>query len=460
MEFDGDFEFKEAGGGDDLPKVIDQLGRAFEEFKSKNEQELKEVKAGMRAAPADLKKVEEALDKLQSAKDAIEAKAAAQQKAMDDLEKRFGRFGIGHNGGPELDIEKEAKSFNLLAKSNAAKLNRPVPPEMDAKAYAEYKASFNVFLRRGEQGLDADQRKAMSIGSDPDGGYLVQADVTGRIVQRVYELSPMRLICSVQPISTDALEGVNDLDQAGDMVMTSEQTGPSTTSTAQISKWRIPVFEGAVEPKATQQLLEDAAVDVEAWLARKTADRIARGQGYRFINGNGTSEPRGLCTYDTVATGDGTRDWGKFEHVLSGTNGAFGSSNPADVLFDLIGAFKDAYLGNARFMTRREVITAVRKFKESTTGNYLWQPGLQAGQPQQLLNFSVTINQDMPALATGSLSLAFGDFAEGYQIVDRLGLSTIRDNLTLKPFVKFYTRCRFGGGALNFEAVKFLKFAA
>lgn len=441
---------------DNMEQVIDQLGRAHADFKQKIEAELAEVKAGVKAAPADLKKVEDALDVLQSAKDALEAKHAAEQKRLDDLEKRFNRPGRGHNGGPSM--EEELKSFNALAKSHSGIHNRPQPAEVSGDDYDRYRKGFNAFLRGGDRAIGDDERKAMMVGSDPDGGWLVQADITGRIAKRVYETSPIRQIASVQTISTDALEGVNDLDQAADMIMVNEVTAPSETGTPQIGKWRIPVWEGAVEPRATQQLLEDAAVDVEAWLAGKVADRIARGQNRRFVLGSGANEPRGFTKYPTAATSDDTRLWGTLEHVSTGVNGAFAASNPADSLLDLIGAFKDAYLQNARWVTRREVITAIRKFKASGTGEYLWQPGLQQGQPQQILGFPTTVAQDMPTLGAGSLSMAFGDFAEGYQIVDRLGITVIRDNLTSKPFVKFYTRVRFGGGVLNFEAIKFLRF--
>jgi HK97 family phage major capsid protein len=449
---------------DDMKGLITGLGTAFEEFKKRHDQELLEVKKGIKAAPADLTKLEEALDKMQTAKDALDAKnaaaAKAQQDRIDALEAKLNRPGLGHNGGPLLDAEKDLKSFNNLAMSHNGALKRAMPGPIEADQYNLYRKGFLNFLRGGDRRIEEDERKAMIVGSDPDGGYLVQADVTGRIITRIYETSPMRQIVSVQAISTDALEGMIDTDEAGGLLMLGEQNAPSETSTPKLGKWRIPVWEGAVEPRATQQMIEDAAVDVEAWLARKVADKIARGQNTMFINGDGVSRPRGLVTYPTAVTPDETRQYGTFQHVNTGVNSNFAlpANGPADVFFDLIGAFKDAYLQNARFLTRREVITLTRKFKESTTGNYLWQPGLQAGQPQSILTYPVTIAQDMPALGAGSLSLAFGDFAETYQIVDRLGFTTIRDNLTTKPFVKFYTRTRFGGGAISFEAMKFIRF--
>jgi HK97 family phage major capsid protein len=128
-------------------------------------------------------------------------------------------------------------------------------------------------------------------------------------------------------------------------------------------------------------------------------------------------------------------------------------------LLDLLGAFKDKYLQNASFVMRREVRTKIRKLKEATSDRYLWEPGLQAGQPDRLLGYPTRIDQYMPTLATGSLSLAFGDFREAYTIVDRMGIRTLRDPFTAKPYIRFYSTKRTGGGAVNFEAVKFLKFS-
>ena len=82
-----------------------------------------------------------------------------------------------------------------------------------------------------------------------------------------------------------------------------------------------------------------------------------------------------------------------------------------------MGKFKNQYLNNGRWLTRREVIAKVRKLKEATSDQYLWQPGLQMGQPDRLLGYPIVIDQDVPTLANGSLSMAFGDFAEAYMIV-------------------------------------------
>jgi HK97 family phage major capsid protein len=443
-------------GIDEVKSLIKEQGTAWEEFKSTHAQLEQEVK---KLGSAD-SLTEQKLAKIDAALNAAAEKKEAEERRLDALEKRMNRPGFGHNSGDRVDPEAEAKSFNVLLKSHAAAMNRPTASEASVEEVAAYKAAFMTVLRKDQRAISAEEFKALSVGADPDGGFLVPADITGRIVTRMFETSPMRAICAVQTISTDALEGIQDTDEAADSGWVSETGTRSESATPTIGKWRVPVWEIYAEPRATQQLIDDAAVDVEAWLARKVADRLTRRQNTAFVVGDGIGKPRGIADYPTAATADDTRPWGTFEHRATANNGLFPSSNPADILFDLVGAFKDSYLANARWLTRREVITAVRKFKEATTNGYLWQPGLQQGQPQQLLGFPVTIAQDMPALATGSLSMAFGDFAEAYQIVDRVGFRTLRDPYTAKPYVKFYTTARTGGGAVQFEAVKFIKFGS
>lgn len=436
---------------EDIKDLLNEQGKAWEAFKETHAREIAEVKKGF----ADVVTT----DKLAKIDDALNAAAERQQaiiQRQDAIEKKMNRPDLGGGDGDKGALE--LKAFNAAVKANATALGRPVPAEASAEGLSEYKAAFDRFLRYGKDELDGAERKALSVGSDPDGGYLVTPDMTGRIVTRMFETSPMRSVANVQVIGTDALEGIQDTDEADSGGWVSEMGTRSTTDTPQVGTWRIPVHETYAKPKVTQKLIDDANVDVEAWLAGKIADKLTRYENEAFVVGNGVGKPKGIAAYSTAATADASRSWGVFEHVLSGASGAFGASNPADKLFDLLGAMKDAYLANARWMTRREVITAVRKFKEATTNAYMWQPGLQQGQPQTLLGFPVTIAQDMPTLAADSLSMAFGDFREAYQIVDRVGFRTLRDPYSAKPFVEFYTTRRVGGGAVQFEAVKFIKF--
>jgi HK97 family phage major capsid protein len=254
-------------------------------------------------------------------------------------------------------------------------------------------------------------------------------------------------------IGTDAVEGLNDLGENG-FSWVGETTTRVENTTAQLGKWSIPVHEAVSIVSATQKVLEDARLDLEAWLSAKCADRISRGENAAFVNGDGVSRPRGL-------TADATRPWGVIEHINTGANGAFrtrsGDVNPVDDLVNVVYALKSAYRNNARWLTSRAVLREARKLKDGQ-GNFIWQPAATAGQPSALLGFPVVEAEDMPAMASGSLSMAFGDFREAYLIVDRIGISLLRDPYTSYPYVFFKFRKRVGGGVINFEAVKFLRF--
>ena len=430
----------------EIKTILDAQGRAFEEFKTTNDALIKAKAEGKAVGDLETKlaKIDTDLSNMSELKaefDALAAKVNRPARGAEETE----------------SVEKEVKSFNQMRKAAAGQ--GATVADISEEQFKAYKGAFWEYQRKGNiDWLSEGERKAMSVGTDSDGGYLVPAPTTGRIVQKVYDLSPIRQIANVMSISTDALEGVNDLDESA-YGWVSEVGTRSDTTTPQVGKYRIEAHEMYAQPKATQKLLDDSAVDIEAWLANKVADKFARAEGAAFVVGTGVGQPRGFASYTTAATADATRAWGTIEHVKTGANGAFHTTQ-ADPLFDLIGAFKPNYLQNARWVTRREVIAAIRKFKTTTTLEYIWQPGLQAGQPDRLLGYPITIAQDMPTLATGSLSMALGDFMEAYQIVDRLGMRTLRDPYTDKPYVKFYTTKRTGGAVVNFEAVKFINFAA
>lgn len=428
----------------EVKKLIEEQGTAWEEFKKTNDAIIKAKADGKAVGDLETKlaKISETLDTLSESKAAMESALATLQ-----------RSGLGGGDRAGQDIEIEAKNFNL-ARSSWSSKNRP---DMNVEDYKAYKSALAKCLREGKEALSDSERKAMLAGDDSNGGYLLAEETVGRIVKKVFELSPIRSIVSVQQISGPALEGLYDNDESS-YGWVSEVGGRTTTTTPTLGAYRIEPFEMYADPKATQTLLDDAAIDVEAWLAGKVADKFARVEGAAFINGTGVGQPRGFTTYSMATTGDATRSWGTIEKVKSGANGDFSATTPADVLFSLIQAFKTVYLQNARWVTTREVIAKIRKFKEATTNAYMWQPGLAKGTPDTLLGYPIVMAQDVPALATGSASLWLGDWTEAYQIVDRTGIRTLRDPFTDKPYVHFYSTRRVGGGVLNFEALKALTF--
>lgn len=377
--------------------------------------------------------------------------------ALDDLQKKANRPQNDIEAKSAADLAEETKNFNIALRADFQMKGKSHPGDLSVEAYTQYKSAFfKLAVGATLESLTADERKAMSAGSDPDGGYLLPHATAGRMLGKIYEQSTMRQLAEVQTISSNDIEGILDNDEAS-AGWVSELGARPETSTPQVGKWRIEAHEMYAMPKASQRILDDAATNVEAWLAGKIADKFARVEGAAFWTGDGVGKPRGLAAYPTAATADDTRAWGTFEHVKTGANGDF-TTTKADPLQDLIGAFKDQYLQNASFVMRREVRTKIRKMKEATSDRYLWEPSLQAGQPDRLLGYPTRIDQYMPSLTTGSLSLAFGDFKQAYLIVDRMGIRTLRDPYTAKPWVLFYSTKRTGAGAQSTEAVKFLKF--
>jgi HK97 family phage major capsid protein len=187
------------------------------------------------------------------------------------------------------------------------------------------------------------------------------------------------------------------------------------------------------------------------------SEAIAAGEGAAFVSGNGTKKPTGFLSGPTpVTTADASRAFGTLQYIASGQAAALPTS--ADLFYDLVYGVRARYRANAQWVTNKLVLAGMRKYKD-TTGQYLWQPALTAGQPATFMGFPITEAEDMPAVAANAFPLAFGDFKEGYLIADRVGMRITRDEITTPGFVKFYLRKRVGGKIRNSQAIKLLKIA-
>ena len=413
--------------------AIEGLNKGFEAFKEANDANLKQRDTVLEAK---LAKIEADLDKHgKTAEDAFLAIKRAQRVVTDE------------NGNA---IDLDAKAQNWANVTATAYDQRPF--DMDAKGLDAYRAANLTYMRKGMDGLSPDEKKALSVGGDATGGYVVQPDMSGRIVTKVDETSPMRAFASVQVIGTDALEGLFDLERAG-AVWVGETGARAQTSTPNLGKWRIPVHELSAMPAATQKILDDAAINLETWLADKVALEFSLSENAAFVNGNGVDKPRGFLTY-----GAGTTLPGTIQQLPTGVSAAFAAApNGGDALIDALYSLKAPYQANATWFMNRTVFAAVRKLKDSD-GAYLWQPGIAAGQPVTILGKPYASFEDMPNLGASSLSIAVGDMRAAYQIVDRAGIRVLRDPYTAKPFILFYTTKRVGGDMVNFEALKLIRF--
>ncbi|HCR86347.1 MAG TPA: phage major capsid protein [Alphaproteobacteria bacterium] len=396
-----------------ITRKVDDLGNAWEQFKELNDRRLRE----------------------------IEKKGSADAVTIDHLNK----------------INNALDNYKSRVDSLEVVLNRPMMGGMEYKnnisheTAIEHKEAFINYVRKGIEGdLSHLEKKALSSGSDADGGYLLTPNMSGAIAKAVFETSPMRKVASIVTVSTDQLDVIQDNDSAAAAWASSETASVSDSNSPTIGKVVITAHELVAQPKATQRLIDDSSIDIEAWLTEKLAEIFSRTENTAFISGNGSGKPKGILAYGAGTASD------EIEQVNSGSAGAVTS----DGIIKLFYALKDEYAQNANFFMNRATVQAIRLLKESSTNQYLWQPGLASGQPDSLLGVPVVMASDMPVPANNSLSIAVGDFKRAYQIVDRTGIRILRDPYTEKPYVKFYTTKRVGGEVVLTEAIKILKLAA
>jgi HK97 family phage major capsid protein len=398
---------------DTIADAFDGFMGAFEAFKEANDARLDEIERKLTSDVVSRDKVER-----------INKAVDEQKKMLDQLTLKKARPQLGR--GEALSIEQ-----------------------------VEHKAAFEAYIRHGdESGLRGIEAKSLAISSD--GGYLVPDETDTEIGRRLSVVSPIRALATVRQVSGTSLKKPFSL--AGFTTGWVAETGARTeTATPSLAELSFDTMELYAMPAATQGLLDDAAVDVEAWIASEVDIAFAEQEGTAFVAGNGTNKPKGFLGYTNVANGSWT--WGNIGYIATGNAGAFDSAGPGDVLIDAAYALKAGHRQNAHYVMNRTTQGAIRKFKDAD-GNYLWQPPGTPGQPASLMGFPVTEAEDMPDIGANNFAIAIGDFRAGYLVVDRTGVRVLRDPYSAKPYVLFYTTKRVGGGVQNFEAIKLVKFAA
>lgn len=319
----------------------------------------------------------------------------------------------------------------------------------------EHRAAFNTWFRRGEgeQNLGGLQvNAALTSQSDPDGGYVVPAEMDRTISRVLGMVSVMRQLARVVSIGTREWSTLVNKGGAN-ANWVGEEDARAATNTPQLAEITIQAMEMYANPGVTQRLLDDAWLNIEQWLADEISQTFAETEGLAFISGDGNKKPRGILSYPTVA--NASYAWGKLGFTVSGAATAFASTSPTDALMDLYYSLKAGYRNGASFLTSDAVLGTIRKFKDGQN-NYIWSPPT-ADMPGTILGKPVYTDDNMPALGANAFPVAFGNFQRGYLIADRMGTRVLRDPYTNKPYVQFYTTKRVGGGVVNYEAIKLLK---
>lgn len=396
----------------EVKDAIKELGSTFEQFKTANDARLKQIEEKGKADPlleTQVRKMSEALEGFSDVKERLEKAETALNRSSKDM-----------GGGSDE------------------------PAEM-----REYKAAFVDYMRKGEmENLKALQTKALSEGTDTEGGYLVRAEVANDIIKDIAETTAMRQIARVRSIGTSAFEQPRQTSGAASGGWVSETTSGGNTAAPTIGIIRIPVHKQYAKPLATQEFLDDANINVEQWLAEEVAEIMQRTENTAFVSGNGVGKPRGVLDYPA-----GTAS-GQIEQVNSGSAGAV----TGDGLIKIQAALKEAYQAGATWLMNRLTVRDIMLLKDANN-QYIWRPGLVAGAPDLLLGRPIVKGSDMPVPAANALGICYGDFRRGYTIVDRIGIRVLRDPFTSDPYIKFSTTKRTGGAVMTEEALKIQKLA-
>jgi len=326
------------------------------------------------------------------------------------------------------------------------RLNRPATQTETANQPSEEVRSFGVYLRRGDAGLTDVERRALTVGTDASAGFLAPEQFGNEILKALKEYSPIRQYAKVVQIAGPEIKYPKRLTGTNaDWVAEIANRPESSMTYGQVT---LTPYELATFVEISKQLLEDAAYDINGELRDAIAEDFGFKEGAAFVSGDGVGKPKGILSAGTGIV-----------EVVSGNATTLGAA-PGDLLIDLMAKLPGAYANNGAWLMNRLTLAAVRKLKDAQ-GAYLWQPGIQAGQPSTLLGRPIIEAVDMPNVGAGAFPIVFGDFS-GHRIVDRIGLSILTDPFTRAKngITVFHARQRVGGDVTHADKFVKLKIAA
>ncbi len=370
-----------------------------------------------------------------------------------------------------LDEAKEAKMAEELLKLNDELESQRAETKKLEEAMAslgnitvkegvtelEQKEILNNFLRNTN---DRDAKmavKAVATNDNSSGGYLALApEFAGLLSAREFESSPMRQVANVVSGGAGALQFIlDDGETSGEW--SNEGSSTSVSNDPDVGLVTITAHQLTAKPKATTMMLEDGMFDVAGWLRGKAAEIHSRKEATAFVVGTGNHQPKGFLTFANY-TSAGVYQREAIEQILSGASGAVA----ADGLIDTQNALKESYQANANWFMQRATFGNVRKLKDGENQYLLGMGanGLDGETRLTLLDKPILFADDMPAVAGSALSIAYGDFKQGYTIYDRVGIAVLVDPYTSEGNVIFRVRKRVGGDVTNYEAIKINKITA
>ena len=402
---------------EDIKNAIQDLGQTFNEFKKVNDERLEQIEKGESSAYN-----EEKLSKL-------EAK-------LDSYEEMNQKLTIAEQNAEQIK-EQVSKIETMVTRPDSG---------FESKQVDEYLNAFDKYCRKGVEGLDSMEKKALTVSNDTTGGYLAPPEYVRELLKTITEISPIRSIARVRTTGQRSIQ-IPKRDGQFAAQWVSESGTRSETTGYTVGLEELPAHEMYALVDISEQDLEDTVFDLEAEMQSEFAEQFAKAEGAAFVSGNSVGKPHGFMD----ASGVGSVDSGSATAVT------------ADGLISLVHNIKSDYTRNGTFVFNRATLASIRKLKD-TAGQYVFQTGMMLGgnMVNTILGHPYVEATDMPSEGSNTFPVAFGDFRRAYMIVDRVNLAVLRDPFTQATTgnVRYIARKRVGGQVVQAEAINKLKCSA
>jgi HK97 family phage major capsid protein len=392
-------------------------------------------------------------EEMKKAQDALDLKVEKGEAGQAELKEKLDRIDASMNEA--LDMKKSLEETMAAVKRIGAYHEDELESKgIDAKSF---NSGMQKWISKGlpddvsRLGLNEKEAKALQSNIDPQGGYTISPYI-GAIEKRLFDTSPVRSLASVVSIDSNEYIGYHDDNEFG-AGWVGEISTRAETTTADLGEFRIPVREMNARFTMSDRVIEDSSWNLESWALGDVADKFGRLEATGCVSGTGLLQPQGLIT----ATQNTATPSGYVRGKIGTLATAGATAITTDELVTLRGYLKAGYRNNATFLLNRNTEAYIRKLKDGQ-GNYIWQPSYQAGEADSLIGQRISIWEDMPDIATGVIAVALSDVRASYKIVDRVGISVLRDIYTQSANGKvvFNIRKRMGAGICNFDATKYL----
>ncbi len=358
--------------------------------------------------------------------DKMEADVMALGKEIERLERQA-----------SIDMELSKATSNPITNAPSRGIE-----EKTGRASAEYKKAFwNAMRSRAGEGLDPFVRNALQVGTDTEGGYLVPDEFERTLVEALEEENIFRRLAKV--ITTSSGDRKIPVVASKGTASWIDEEGTIPESDDSFGQVSIGAYKLGTMIKVSEELLNDSVFSIEAYISREFARRIGNKEEESFFIGDGSGKPTGIL----AATGG----------AQLGVTTASATAITIDEVLDLFYSLKASYRNKAVFIMNDATVKAIRKLKDGQ-GQYLWQPSLQAGTPDTILNRPLYTSAYVPAVASAAKTVAFGDFSY-YWVADRQGrmFKRLNELYAVTGQVGFVATQRVDGKLILPESIKVLQ---